>query len=84
MSMDSCYEYNFLSAQQEFSFLVCGLSYLRDDMMQVPNPLFDLAGIMCGQFLVPFWKFFLATLLGKALIKTHIQVIPLSLRYSQK
>jgi uncharacterized membrane protein YdjX (TVP38/TMEM64 family) len=53
-------------------------------MMQVPNPLFDLAGIMCGQFLVPFWKFFLATLLGKALIKTHIQVIPLSLRYRQK
>jgi len=84
VSMDSCYENNFLSAQQEFSFLVFGLSYLRDDMMQVPNPLFDLAGIMCGQFLVPFWKFFLATLLGKALIKTHIQVIPLSLRYCQK
>jgi len=47
-------------------------------MIQVPNPLFDLAGIMCGQFLVPFWKFFLATLLGKALIKAHIQVNPLS------
>jgi hypothetical protein len=75
VSMDSCYENNFLSAQQEFSFLVFGLSYLRDDMMQVPNPLFDLAGIMCGQFLVPFWKFFLATLLGKALIKTHIQTV---------
>jgi uncharacterized membrane protein YeaQ/YmgE (transglycosylase-associated protein family) len=44
-------------------------------MMQVPNPLFDLAGIMCGQFLVPFWKFFSATLLGKALIKTHIQTV---------
>jgi membrane protein YqaA with SNARE-associated domain len=44
----------------------------------VPNPLFDLAGIMCGQFLVPFWKFFLASLIGKALIKTHIQVNPLS------
>jgi len=41
----------------------------------VPNPLFDLAGIMCGQFLVPFWKFFLATLLGKALFKTHIQTV---------
>ncbi|CAK9235065.1 unnamed protein product [Sphagnum jensenii] len=41
----------------------------------VPNPLFDLAGIMCGQFLVPFWKFFLATLLGKALIKAHIQTV---------
>lgn len=42
--------------------------------MQVPNPLFDLAGIMCGQFGVPFWEFFLATLIGKAIIKTHIQV----------
>lgn len=40
----------------------------------MPNPLFDLAGIMCGQFGVPFWKFFLATLIGKAIIKTHIQV----------
>jgi uncharacterized membrane protein YdjX (TVP38/TMEM64 family) len=43
-------------------------------MLQVPNPLFDLAGILCGQFGIPFWKFFLATLTGKAIIKTHIQV----------
>jgi uncharacterized membrane protein YdjX (TVP38/TMEM64 family) len=43
-------------------------------LLQVPNPLFDLAGILCGQFGVPFWKFFLATLIGKAIIKTHIQV----------
>lgn len=41
----------------------------------VPNPLFDLAGLMCGHFLVPFWKFFLATLIGKAVIKTHIQTL---------
>ena len=41
----------------------------------VPNPLFDLAGLMCGHFLVPFWKFFLATLIGKAVIKTHIQTV---------
>ncbi|KAJ7297624.1 hypothetical protein O6H91_Y044900 [Diphasiastrum complanatum] len=41
----------------------------------VPNPLFDLAGIMCGQFLVPFWKFFSATLIGKAVFKTHIQTV---------
>ncbi|XP_022743482.1 vacuole membrane protein KMS1-like isoform X3 [Durio zibethinus] len=44
-------------------------------LASVPNPLFDLAGIMCGQFGVPFWKFFLATLLGKAIIKTHIQTV---------
>nr|AGE13753.1 SNARE [Medicago sativa] len=44
-------------------------------LASVPNPLFDLAGIMCGQFGVPFWKFFLATFIGKALIKTHIQTV---------
>ncbi|GAV88216.1 SNARE_assoc domain-containing protein [Cephalotus follicularis] len=44
-------------------------------LASVPNPLFDLAGIMCGQFGISFWKFFFATLIGKALIKTHIQTI---------
>ncbi|KAL2349496.1 hypothetical protein Fmac_003496 [Flemingia macrophylla] len=44
-------------------------------LASVPNPLFDLAGIMCGQCGIPFWKFFLATLIGKAIIKTHIQTI---------
>ncbi|BFZ04626.1 hypothetical protein BsWGS_07666 [Bradybaena similaris] len=39
----------------------------------IPNPLFDLAGITCGHFLIPFWTFFGATLLGKAIIKMHIQ-----------
>ncbi|GJZ21168.1 hypothetical protein Tco_0558207 [Tanacetum coccineum] len=40
---------------------------------KIPNPLFDLAGIMCGQFGIPFWVFFLATVLGKAIFKAHIQ-----------
>ena len=31
----------------------------------IPNPLFDLAGITCGHFLVKFWTFFGATLIGK-------------------
>ncbi|KAK1418308.1 hypothetical protein QVD17_27451 [Tagetes erecta] len=44
-------------------------------LASVPNPLFDLAGIMCGQFGIPFWKFFLATLIGKAIVKTHIQTV---------
>ncbi|VDN08670.1 unnamed protein product [Dibothriocephalus latus] len=39
----------------------------------VPNPLFDLAGMTCGHFLVPFSTFFGATCVGKALIKVHIQ-----------
>lgn len=43
-------------------------------VFQIPNPLFDLAGITCGHFLVPFWTFFGATLIGKAIIKMHIQV----------
>ncbi|CAA3031476.1 vacuole membrane KMS1 [Olea europaea subsp. europaea] len=42
-------------------------------LASVPNPLFDLAGVMCGQFGIPFWEFFLATVTGKALVKTHIQ-----------
>ncbi|XKL64179.1 hypothetical protein PGB90_004265 [Kerria lacca] len=41
----------------------------------IPNPLFDLAGITCGHFLIPFWTFFGATLLGKAVIKMMIQVL---------
>ncbi|KAG8325701.1 Vacuolar membrane protease [Homalodisca vitripennis] len=41
----------------------------------IPNPLFDLAGITCGHFLVPFWTFFGATLIGKAVIKMMIQQI---------
>lgn len=48
------------------SYLMC--------TFQIPNPLFDLAGITCGHFLVPFWTFFGATLIGKAIIKMHIQV----------
>ncbi|GAB2220175.1 hypothetical protein Droror1_Dr00007818 [Drosera rotundifolia] len=44
-------------------------------LASIPNPLFDIAGIMCGQFDVPFWEFFLATLIGKAMVKTHIQTI---------
>jgi len=43
-------------------------------LASVPNPLFDFAGMLCGQFGVPFWKFFLATLIGKAIIKVSIQI----------
>lgn len=34
-----------------------------------PNAAFDLCGICCGHFLMPFWQFFSATLLGKGVIK---------------
>ena len=36
----------------------------------IPNPLFDLAGITCGHFLIPFWTFFGATLIG--ILNIHI------------
>jgi hypothetical protein len=41
----------------------------------IPNPLFDLAGLTCGYFLISFWRFFFATIIGKAIIKMSIQTI---------
>ncbi|XVF63145.1 hypothetical protein PTKIN_Ptkin09bG0065300 [Pterospermum kingtungense] len=58
-----------LSHSQHLNFLTILV------LASVPNPLFDLAGIMCGQFGIPFWEFFLSTLIGKAIIKTHIQTV---------
>uniref|UniRef100_A0AAQ5YJX4 Vacuole membrane protein 1 n=1 Tax=Amphiprion ocellaris TaxID=80972 RepID=A0AAQ5YJX4_AMPOC len=49
----------------------------------IPNPLFDLAGITCGHFLVPFWTFFGATLIGKAVIKMHIQKLFVIITFSR-
>lgn len=40
----------------------------------IPNPLFDLAGITCGYFRIPLKTFLLATAIGKAVIKVHIQM----------
>merc|ERR1739838_207782 len=41
----------------------------------IPNPLFDLAGIICGMYQVPFATFFLATLIGKSVVKMHLQML---------
>ncbi|XP_069136462.1 vacuole membrane protein 1-like isoform X1 [Argopecten irradians] len=49
----------------------------------IPNPLFDLAGITCGHFLVPFWTFFGATLIGKAVVKMHIQKLFIIFMFSE-
>jgi membrane protein YqaA with SNARE-associated domain len=38
-----------------------------------PNAAFDLCGMACGQFMMPFWTFFGATFIGKALIKVNFQ-----------
>jgi hypothetical protein len=50
----------------------------------IPNPLFDLAAITCGHFLIPFWTFFGATLIGKAVIKMHIQKIFVIFAFNQQ
>ncbi|XP_006882335.1 PREDICTED: vacuole membrane protein 1-like [Elephantulus edwardii] len=57
-----------------FGILACAL---------IPNPLFDLAGITCGHFLVPFWTFFGANLIEKAIIKMHIQKIFVIVTFSK-
>lgn len=59
------------------------MSFLFRSRSQIPNPLFDLAGITCGHFLVPFWTFFGATLLGKAVIKMHIQKVFVIIAFSE-
>ena len=50
------------------------LCMLRLTVLQVPNPLFDLAGLMSGHLLIPFATFFGATAIGKGFIKVTIQV----------
>ena len=52
-------------------------------MASIPNPLFDLAGLTCGYLLVPFWQFFGATAIGKAIIKMHIQASGVVVFYSR-
>jgi len=40
-----------------------------------PNAAFDLCGICCGHFMMPFWTFFGATLAGKAGVKSMLQCL---------
>lgn len=42
-----------------------------------------MAGITCGHFLIPFWTFFGATLIGKAIIKMHIQKIFIIIAFNE-
>lgn len=52
--------------------------------LQIPNPLFDLAGAICGYYLIPFWTFFGATVIGKAVIKVHIQQLAVILAFNEE
>ena len=44
-------------------------------MASFPNVAFDLCGICCGHFLMPFMTFFTATFIGKAIIRNSYQSI---------
>jgi vacuole membrane protein 1 len=48
-----------------------------------PNALFDLCGICCGHFLMPFWTFFSAVFIGKAVIKVAGQLVFFTAIFSQ-
>lgn len=53
-------------------------------LSSIPNPLFDLAGITCGYSLIPFWTFFGATIIGKAVVKAHLQSILVVVVFSKR
>ncbi|KAG5190834.1 hypothetical protein JKP88DRAFT_352527 [Tribonema minus] len=48
-----------------------------------PNMAFDLCGICCGHFLMPFWTFFGATLLGKAGVKVLLQAMFFTMLFTE-
>ncbi|KAK0099040.1 hypothetical protein PV326_008354 [Microctonus aethiopoides] len=50
----------------------------------IPNPLFDLAGLTCGHYRIPFWTFFGATLIGKAIVKMHIQQLAVIVAFNEE
>ena len=82
--------FKFISNIKEYftSFLQMLLKHVQNFWIivlfaSIPNPLFDLAGLTCGHFGVPFWKFFGATVLGKAFIKAHMQTVFIILVFSE-
>ncbi len=41
-------------------------------MSVLPNPLFDVAGVIAGVVRMPVWKFFTAVLLGKVIKSMYV------------
>lgn len=66
---------HFMKRMGFFGILACA---------SIPNPLFDLAGIICGYSLISFWTFFGATVLGKAVIKMHMQQLVVIIVFNEK
>ena len=75
-----------LDSNSQFSWINRGktwmINFLRTHgfygvliMASYPNIAFDLCGICCGHFLLPFWSFFGATFLGKAFIRNGYQSV---------
>lgn len=75
-----------LEATSSFTFINRGkawlLRFLKDHgfygvllMASYPNIAFDLCGICCGHFLMPFWSFLGATFIGKAIIRNGYQSV---------
>lgn len=48
-----------------------------------PNAMFDLCGMCCGHFLMPFWSFFSAVAIGKGLVKVAYQLATIVLVFSK-
>ncbi|KAJ3302118.1 hypothetical protein HDV03_005409 [Kappamyces sp. JEL0829] len=67
--------HNMVTSMGFWGILICA---------SVPNPLFDLAGIMCGHFGVEFSTFFGATFFGKALFKCNIQAMSVIVFFSKE
>lgn len=44
-------------------------------MASFPNIAFDICGVCCGHYLMPFWSFFGATYVGKVVIRNTYQSI---------
>ena len=65
-------------------FMYFVLIHFYNTWLQIPNPLFDLAGLTCGHYLIPFWTFFGATLIGKAVIKMHIQQLAVIVAFNEE
>ena len=49
-----------------------------------PNAMFDLAGICCGHYMLPFWQFFGGVFIGKALLKVAGQTYVLITLFSKE
>jgi len=41
-------------------------------MAALPNPFFDVAGVIAGVVRMPLWKFFVAVLLGKVIKSLYV------------